>query len=206
MTATTYDEVKICNIALAGIGGGSIESISSPSTDLEADCANAFALVVESLLSHEWNWAQAEVALARDLDVTPIKDYDYAFRLPSAMLAGPSGVWGNGSPLNDGQWCVKGAHLYCSYTTVKIDFSKKPPVSIWPPYFVNLVVAALRAQLAIPVRESVSMSEKFEVQAFGTPEEGGRGGLFRMARNLDAKSKPVKSLFRNGDPFSATRY
>lgn len=205
MTVTAYDENKICSIALSRIGGGTIDSILEPQTDLEATCANLYFLRMESLLSYEWNWANAEAVLAKDLDVTPLKDYGNAFRLPGDLLSGPYAVEGDGSRINTGNWRIFGAHLYADYRTVIINYRRKPVVQIWPSYFVNLAVTALSSDFSVPVRESVTMKDALYAEAFGTPQENGMGGLFKTARRLDAQSKPTRSIFRNGDQLTATR-
>lgn len=206
MSITIYDENKICSIALTRLGGGTIESVLDPVTDLEVTCANVYSIVAESLLSHEWSWVNTEFELNRLPDVTPLKDFKYAFQLPSNMLCGPRAVYGNGSQLNDGQWAVKGQQLYCDYTTVVVDYAGKPPVSMWPAYFVNLVAKAVEADLAVPIRENATLKATLLEEAYGPPMMEGRGGLFGIAKRLDAKNKPTKSLFRNGDPFTSARF
>ncbi|MFO0390188.1 MAG: hypothetical protein ACK502_10810 [Alphaproteobacteria bacterium] len=208
MTVNTYTETDVAQIALSLIGGGDIDSITDPDTDLEATCARIYKPTIETLLSHEWNWAEAELELAKDLDVTPLKEFTSAFRLPANMLAGPAAVFGDGKEIGDGAWCVKGAHLYCSYTTVMVDYRKKPPVTIWPSYFVNLAAHALAAAYAIPVREGAGRAIRDEMHriAYGPPEMENRGGLFAVAKKLDAKSKPNRSIFANGDPFTRARF
>lgn len=206
MPISVYDENKICNIALSRLGGGTVESVLDPVTDLEVTCANIYFLVAESLLAHGWNWAKGEIELALLPDVTPLRGFGKAFQLPTNMLAGPVAVYGGGRRLNDGQWKVVGDRLYCDYDTVVVDYGKKPPVAIWPAYFVNLVTKAVEADLAVPIRENATLKATLLAEAYGTPEFEGRGGLFKIARNLDAQSKPTRSIFANGDPFTAARF
>lgn len=206
MTVSSFDENKICNIALSRIGGGSIDSILAPLTDLEATCANLYTILVQSLLAHEWNFSDAEAELAKNPDATALKDYTSAFRLPGDLLSGPYAVYGDGSTRNDGAWRIVSDHLYCNYTTVIINYRRKPPVSEWPAPFTNLVIKALEADLAMPVRENASLKAALLQEAFGTPAENGRGGLFGIAKRLDAQSKPIRSMFRNGNPITSARF
>lgn len=206
MTVNSFDETEICQIALSLIGGGEIDSITDPSTDLEATCARIYKPKIETLLSHEWNWAEAELELTKDIDVTPLKNFTSAFRLPGNMLAGPAAIYADGSQLNSGDWQVKGAYLYCNYTTVIVDYRKKPPVVIWPSYFVDLATHVLAAAFAIPVREDKSLRDEMHRLAYGSPEFEMRGGMFAVAKKLDAKAKPTKSIFANGDPFTRARF
>jgi hypothetical protein len=206
MTVNSFDETEICQTALSLIGGGEIDSILDPQTDLEATCARIYKPRIETLLSHEWNWAEKELELALDLDVVPLKDFTKAFRLPSNLLAGPGDVYGDGSQLNDGDWRVMGAHLYCNYTTVIVDYRGKPPVVIWPSYFVNLAAHDLATAFCVPVMDDRALRDDFQLTTYGPAEMEGRGGLFQTAKRMDAKSKPTKSMFANGDPFTRARF
>jgi hypothetical protein len=99
-----------------------------------------------------------------------------------------------------------GATRVYGNTTVIVDYRKKPPVVIWPSYFVDLATHVLAAAFAIPVREDKSLRDEMHRIAYGPPEMEMRGGMFAVAKKLDAKAKPTKSMFANGDPFTAARF
>ncbi|HCS22610.1 MAG TPA: hypothetical protein PLW48_03815 [Alphaproteobacteria bacterium] len=207
MTVTNLDENKICNITMSRIGGAQINSITDPQDDREVTCANLFFSLLDTLLAeHDWNWAMWEKTLTRDLDVDALRGFERAFRLPGDLIAGPFDVEGDGQQANKGDYVILGAHVHASYKSVKVLYRRRPPVNIWPPFFVSLFVAAFAGQLCIPERDSVSMADKFTEEAFGPPSLLRRGGLMGMAMKIDAQSKPTKTLFKNGDPFTATRY
>lgn len=206
MTVTTYDNVSNCNASMIRIGGEQIDSIVEPTTDLEAQCAVLYPLLVDALLGeHDWNWARQEMQLAADLDVTPLKKWDKAFRLPADMIAGPFAVFGDGREIGTHAYEIFGDHLYCDFSVVIVNYRRRKPEANWPPYFTRLVVTAFASQMAIPVRENLVLSEKLDIEAFGLPQEGRRGGLMGRAMTLDAQSKPIKSIFANGDPLTSTR-
>lgn len=207
MTVTSLDEIEVCNIALARIGASPINSIEDPQDDREATCANLFFVTLDSILSeHDWNFARHEKALTLDSDEKPLRTFERAFRLPGDLIAGPFSVYGDDREINIGDFRVFGAHLYASYKTVIVEYRRRPPVTIWPPFFVNLVSNALSAQFSMPERDSTSMASYYDEIAFGPKSMDRRGGLFGTATKLDGQSKPTKSLFKNGDPLTGTRY
>lgn len=206
MTINDTTETGICQFALTLIGGGDIDSISDPQTGLEAICGTLYKPTIETLLARKWNWVDAEMELPKDPSVTPLKDFRHAHRLPGNMLAGPFAVRGNGLRLGAGEWRVMGDYLYSNYETVRVDYNRKPPVIIWPSYFVNLAGHAMAVALAVPVGVPDSVHDKFSRITYGPPEMMGQGGLYGIARNLDAQSKPTRSMFANGDPFTRARF
>ncbi|MDP2206984.1 MAG: hypothetical protein Q8K65_11840 [Alphaproteobacteria bacterium] len=207
MTVTNLDENKICNITQSRIGGAQINSITNPQDDREATCANLFYTLLDTLLAeHDWNFALWEKSLTRDMDVEALRGFDRAFRLPGDLIAGPFDVDGDGRSASKGDYAVLGAHLHASYKTVSILYRRRPPVTVWPPFFVSLFIAAYAGQLCIPERDNVKMADMFAEEAFGPPQMQRRGGLMAAAMKIDAQSKPTKTIFKNGDPFTGTRY
>lgn len=207
MTVNSYSDVKICNAALRMIGSGGINSISEPTTDKEAICADIYPLARDTLLSsHEWNFNLVERTLAVDADKTPVQNYDYAHRLPSALLAGPYSVWGDGSSSPVFDYVNAEDYIHSDYAVVKIMCRIVPPVSIWPTWFIDLFMHDLAMRFAKPVADNTELVQEYRIKAYGPAALDGQGGMFGKAKLLDAKSEPVKTLFRNGDPLTSTRY
>lgn len=207
MTANAYDDIKICSAALNLIGEKPINSIDDPKTDNEATCARIYPLVVSELLSsHEWNFANPVRQLAINADQTPQFGYEYAHRLPSDLIAGPFAVYGDGNfryTISDYENADD--HIHSNYERIDVRYRKKTAVSTWPEYFVSLVVLALASRLAKPVADNTSLTQELRIQAFGPAEANGQGGFLKVAKGIDAKSQPIRSFFRNGDPLTATR-
>lgn len=207
MTFSTFDENRLCNIALSGIGGGSINSIIDPVVDLEATCANVYSSLIPFLLSFNWNWTNTEAELAKNLDITPLREFESAFRLPADLSSGPVAVYIDGvQRAQEGYWKIKGTHLYCNGDVVIIDYVGGADVSTWPPFFRRLAIKALQADLAIPVRDNEQLEDQLRREAYGPPEMEGRGGLMGVALRIDAQSKGTKTMFKNGDPFTSARF
>jgi hypothetical protein len=61
-----------------------------------------------------------------------------------------------------------------------------------PNYFVRLLRTALAGELAIVVTDQATKADYFKAQAFGSPNENGRGGLMREAMNIDARGQSTQ--------------
>jgi hypothetical protein len=207
MTVTTYDDKEVCNTSLNMIGVEPIVSISNPTTDNEATCAKQFKLLSTSLLSRKtWNWVKSEAELAADADRVPIKKFIRAFRLPPDLSAGPFAVYADNSRTPASDYEIFGDHIHCDFGKVVIDYRGGADSRRWPGYFLDLYITALASRLAIALREDQDMADRFHRIAFGAPEEKGLGGMMATAMTIDAQSKPIQSLYRNGDFLTGTRY
>ncbi|PZQ48892.1 MAG: hypothetical protein DI551_00750 [Micavibrio aeruginosavorus] len=210
MTITTYDDLGICIAALAALGEGGIHSIEDPQTDVEAVCAVLFPLVLGTLLSmHEWNFANPVRQLAADPDV--MEDdragYAYAHRLPANLLAGPFGVYS--SPRRTDRiadYLVSGNYILSNSAVVFARYCARTDIANMPLYFIDLAVTACSARFAKPITDNTALAEEKRIEAFGPADMNGRGGMFANAVVLDARSRPMKSIFANGDPLTAARY
>ncbi len=74
----------------------------------------------------------------------------------------------------------------------------------WPPLFRAAYVTALAAELAVPQAHDIALADSLRAQAWGTPSEGGRGGLVGRAMARDAAQAPGATLLAS-DPLTAAR-
>jgi len=61
-----------------------------------------------------------------------------------------------------------------------------------PPYFVQLLKFALASELAIVITDQATKAEFFQVKAYGSMAENGRGGEMRKAMNIDARGQSTQ--------------
>lgn len=209
MTVSSYDDIAVVNLALSKIAAESISSLDADDedSDIAGLCARIYPAVRDTIISaHPWSFCKAELELSRANGITPIKNWQYAYRLPDDMLAGPFALYGDGSTNPVQSFEQFGDYLYCNYQKVLMDYRRRPPESQWPMFFVNLVATATAAELAIPITDSTSRSQELNLVAYGPPGLDGKGGLFATATRTDSQSKPIRSMFRNGDPLANTRF
>lgn len=210
MADSTLTDVGVCNKALVGkLGAESIETIteSEITTDLEAICAQAYPTVRDLCLSiNDWGFAQKKQQLSEDGATVPVNLHSKAFFLPPDMKHGPDAVYFDGGSIPTTNYEIIGGHMMCDAETVIVEYTIRPDEADWPPYFTSFVIAALAADIAMPVTEMVGKKEDLHAEAWGTPSENMRGGLAGLAMLLDARAKPAGGFLKNGDPLTATRY
>lgn len=204
MTLNAYDDLAICNLACDVLGLDPINSIEVPTTDAEAKLARLYPITMSGLLSrHDWNFADGYVQLAVNADMAPVSGYLRAFKLPSAMIAGPFAIYDGqdlARPVHD--YLNHADHIHTDRTDVWARYRKKVPVNLWPEYFVELAYVALAYVAAKPLTDNTSMTTELRIRTYGPAELDGEGGLWKSAKGIDAKSQPVRSIFQNGDPLT----
>lgn len=209
MPVNLYTDIALCNAALDLIGESGINTLTEPKTDIEASCATQFTLVIANLLSlREWSFSTRlrQLAASADIDAENRRGYAYAHALPSNLLAGPFAICGSNNDRDTiTDYALDGNYVLSDSPVVYARYCAQTDLSSWPLYFINLCVVALASRLAKPVADNTELATELRIQAFGSANEEGRGGLFATAASLDAKAKPMRSLFANGDPLSATR-
>lgn len=120
-----------------------------------------FELLYESeIQSNRWRFACAKVALSR-LNVTPLDEYQYAYRLPPTMLL-PIGI------LAKDRYEIYADRIYTNAASVNLEYMFKPDVSACPAYFNLLMAYSLAQNMIKPITESDAavkiMESKYQVQ------------------------------------------
>lgn len=201
--------VSIVNKALRRLGEGDIRTLDPDNinTDIEAKAAELYPMIRDTCLSlYDWRFAQKEQELSQDASVTPHWSWAYAYHLPPDMEQGPDAVYFDKSEFPTTNYQIINERLQCNARQVHVEYTFTPDESKWPAYFVQFVVTAIAAELALPVTEKVEKYERIKQEAWGNPSDGRMGGWAGTAMWLDSKSKPAGGLLQNGDPLTATRY
>jgi hypothetical protein len=131
--------------------------------------------------------------LARDT-ATPNTEYTYQYVLPSDMLTGvPRAVFVSSSPgaAVYKKWEIGRSDLglpvlMTEATEIYIDYQQSVSEGQMPSYFVQLLVYQLSWHLAEIITDQIGKLQLWKTEAVGTPSEGGRGGYFRQAVNIDS--------------------
>lgn len=187
-------DVGFCNEALQLLGSKPINGFDD-GTDKSGTCALLYDRTVGLLLSmRTWAFTKKTRQLAR-LSATPIK-WKYQFQLPSDMIAGPWAVYPSAQ-----QGCDKTMafdifedKLLSNDPIVVIDYQIRPAEAKFPAAFSELVVNTMAWKLAPSIAEDSSLAALYREIAFGMPSELMRGGLYAIAAQVDAKSKPSDTL------------
>lgn len=210
MTANAYDDLKVINMALVELGENPIESFEQPETDIEGTVGETYILYRDTLLSeHPWNFANPLRQLAANADADEVlkAGYKHAFRLPNDLLAGPFAIYANRNFKDPIQaWENSDNHILCDEDVIHARYRRHVDISSWPIYVIRLLVMICAAHWAKPIADNTQLAQEKRILAYGPAELDGNGGLYKKAKQLDAMANPLRSLFGNGNPLSATRY
>lgn len=198
--------VDICNVGLVRLGAQPIGSFEDDS-DIAALCSVLYPNIRDKVLSsHPWNFATAAADLSRDADGQAAPEWSYVYILPADMVSGPAAVYGDGSSRPVSRYDIIGDRLHCDYETVSILYRNRPSESAMPPWFRDLLSLAFSEEAAMAVTGNASAADALSIKLNGSPGFDGMGGAYAAARRIDAQAAPSRSLTRNGDILTATRY
>ncbi len=206
MTVTNLTSLDIGKDALELIAGPSISSLTDPTTTTEQTVARLYDLTVRSLMAkHPWAFVNVIRQCSIDADKAAEAGFDTSFRLPSSMQAGPFAVYANQdfkNPISD--YAHMGDYIFADVARIDALVRINSTPDIWPQYFRILATTELAMRLAKAIADNTELMTELRIQAYGNSDEM-NGGLFREAKKIDAQTKPMKSIFQNGDPLTGAR-
>jgi len=187
--------VEIVSRALTRLGAKSIQSFDEGS-DVAASASLVYTSILESELSvYPWRFAMKKAQLNQLTD-TPTNEWKYAYQLPTDRIGAPFAVFDT-SAIGDRtfkQFEVFADKIYANVNQLYIDYPFKPSETAFPAYFTEFLVVALAANLAVPITDQVGMADMYRGLAYGTPSEGGNGGMLARARRADAAQQPPQGF------------
>jgi len=192
--ATGDTDISICSDALILLGAAPISSFTEGSDAAQA-CDRLYPDIRDALISaYVWSWSLKKIQLSR-LSTAPTNEWAYAYQLPGDMLSGALAVFETSGITERSRrygWEIYGDQLYTNMKTVYIDYQSTVSENKMPPYFVQLLKFALASELAIVITDQATKAEFFQVKAYGSMAENGRGGEMRKAMNIDARGQSTQ--------------
>lgn len=99
-----------------------------------------------------------------------------------------------------------GDYLWSDSDGVWVEYTARVPEAVWPPWFQQLVVCAFAIDVA-NARKRRNLAVDLTVEAFGSPEENGQGGLLLAAEMADSQDAPPRQMqWRNGGALVEARF
>ena len=184
-------KLSICSDAMIMLGAAPLSSFSE-GTDAAQAADRLYDDIRDTMIAqYPWAWSTKKVSLAR-LAAAPTNEWKYAYAIAGDILGVPRALFSSSSvgsrPLTG--WEVYGTSIFTNYESVWIDYQYQVEESKMPPYFVRALKAALASAFSIPVADSSSKGDYFHALAFGPPSDNMRGGLMRVAMNIDGGLPP----------------
>lgn len=194
MSQNTARAIAICNEALTLLGHSAIHDFEGRTPASEA-CERVYGVVLGQLLdAYDWRFAMRQQKLTR-LAGAPTDGFTYRHQLPNDRDGDPARYYSDlhGSFVVDSAVFSDAVHsdhedLWCDYVKAGALTGN----------FRNLLVRALAADLALSLCDDRGVYDRFRREAYGTPSEGGRGGLFKTAISNDARGAKPRSVLKMG--------
>ena len=188
-------KLSISSDALIMLGAAPLSSFSD-GTD-EAQVADRLYDDVRDtlIMQYPYSWTIKKTKLSRLADA-PVNEWKYKYALPGDILGNPKALFINGGsggrPARDFE--IYSGGLYTNYEQVWIDYQFLPEPAIFPQYFTRLLKTALAAEFAEPITDQITKADYFHNRAYGAPTDNMRGGLVRVAINIDGADRPPQMI------------
>ncbi len=190
------DETAVANMALAVIGAGSITDFDE-GTPLADTCRLIVPRMIDRcLLSQAWRMNTATRQLERITftpeDPLPPTGYKYGYAFPADTLRGPFRVARTRDTRTSAfrEWTREGRRIFTDAEEVYGTFLLRLSPDQWSPTFLDFAVKACAAELCVPVCDDKDHAAQLHAEAWGTPREGGRGGLAGKVLDEDVATNP----------------
>jgi len=201
-------EVGICAKALLRLGDNSISSFTEGSSG--PLCAEIFPeLKLRVLTSFPWRFNTIKSELLNRTLITPPTQYKYVYELPPQMLNGlPRTVWN--SPFNQGRstpftnFDIFEDKILTSAEQILIDYQVDKEPDVFPSHVTNLTIYAMMAEIALAITDQQTTADSAHIQAWGTPQDRGKGGYFKEAARIDSQGHPSQGI--KNYPLTAVRH
>lgn len=197
-------DVDVLNAAMVLTGQPPVESRDDP----EAVAAwAAYDSVIRRVLgTYPWTFLRCTRKLARD--ATPVSErWLYSFQVPPDISGEPRAVYDSAETRTPfAGWERHGDKILSDAPDLWLRYPRRTcGPDEWSAGAAMVIETALRGELAMAIREDTKLRAELLSMAFGTPQEGGRGGLFAQARTLDAQGEPSTTIAMGSNPLIEAR-
>ena len=197
------DDLAIANKALAVFAGGSITGFDE-GTPLANTCAAIVPRIIDRcLIAQGWKMnlvtRQLERIAFTTEDPLPPNGFAYGYAFPANALRGPFRV-SRHRDIRAGafrEWSREGRRIFTDAEEVFATFLLRLSPDQWGPTFLDFCITAVAAELVVPVCDDKDHAAELFTKAWGTPREGGRGGL--AAKVLDEDVATDTGFDASGD-------
>lgn len=196
------DRITMLNRALLRIGAEPL--VTEADAGAPAHLA-VYDSVLERMAAHPWSFFKQTRQLVRD-STAASSLWVYSYALPSDRMAPPRAVYASSaSRQSTTAYDLIGDKLCTDHETIWITYLALQSYERWPGDFREAFTTALMAELALSIREDRALHDRLYVKAFGTPAQGGMGGLFAAALDNDSQGIPSTPIGGGVNPLIDVR-
>jgi hypothetical protein len=186
-------DVEICANALVRLGAQPIQSFSD-GTDVATFCETIYNQKKKYLLSsYPWRFSMKYLQLSRD-SAAPTAQWSYQYTMPADRIQSGMPAVYTSSDVGAGSirsFEIIGNKLMTDETEIWVQYQYDVDESLWPEYFTELMIMVMKVELAQLVTDNTQLYQETKLEVYGTPSEGGFGGLVNITRNLDSRDNPT---------------
>lgn len=205
MAEMTQSMVAVVNRALVKLGQGAASYSLDTATDLGGMVEQAWPGVVAQAISlYDWSFARKTYATTL-LGDSPDNGWAYGFQLPP-RIGEPVGVLDNVVRehfIRD--FMSESGFLYTNVKPVWVRVRQLSDPDYWDEGFKEAFAILLASELAVPLLQDKDLAEAYRIQAIGTEQERGTGGMFGKLIALNKAAQPQGRGFMDDDPLTAAR-
>lgn len=198
-------KAMVVNWALAELGLAASFTIDDQSS-LGKDVAIFWPRVVGRCFGlHDWTFCRLTYRLTRQA-AAPDTGYQYGFELPGNRIGQPVKLLSDPrcqTPVRETR--IEGNTLSANEPDIWAVCKVPVDVKIWDWQWADAFAVALAGALAVPRTQDVELAADKERKAFGSPSEGGTGGMFGRLIAQDRASGPLGASMANEDPLTRGR-
>jgi hypothetical protein len=189
-------DIDIFNRALNKVGSDAIASFNEGG-DKANTGSRQYNDTLNLLLSMcDWRFATKKRQLSRLL-AAPLTYWQYAYQLPTDMIAGPDAVFNSAQvgarPMATGYEIFERT-LMTNEEYIYIDYRYRPSEANFPVWFESLLVMALAGAAAMGVTTNEEIAREWNERAFGTPDKNMRGGMFATCAQINRQGAGPKII------------
>lgn len=155
--------ITLCSRALLKLGAAPIASFADGTPEAELAAAIYPAVRDARLTAHAWRFATRTAQPPRRADRKPqAYGYGYAHGLPEGTLRVLAVTAPDGQRIDH---ALSDGAIYTHHTVIALRFIARADPASWPPYFDEAVVAALAAEMCLPLTERLDRADALHRQA-----------------------------------------
>lgn len=186
------DDLMMVNRALAACSLGAIAAFDEDS-DLAAQVDLLWPEVKESVLgAAPWACTIKVMRLAQLVTTPDQTRRKFEYPLPNDALSAPRTVRDrvDGGPFQD--FDIFGTSIFSDASDLWIEYQAVIAPVMMPTYLRDLLSGAARTTFARSICANNTLSDRFDYETYGSPQEQRMGGLMGKAMLLEAQSKPAR--------------
>ena len=182
-------DISICSRALVTLGARPISSFLATEGDSAVLCASIYPGLKDGIMaSFPWRGLMFKKELTREA-TAPIGEWDYSYLLPGDMLSMPHAVFREtAETVPEHDFEIFNQKLYTRFERILVDYTASGvSESVWPAYFVDLMVTCVCAEIAFAVTDQQSVADNWTARAYGSPSQNKRGGAMAAAMAISSQ-------------------